>query len=69
MAARVTSEDFLKFQLDNDITVPSNAPIKVLQMGGIVAGGWHVRIAFAFAFPFIKVGLGWLYYSLQTYDL
>lgn len=42
IAASATSGDFMQFQLDNNVCIPSNVVLRVVQMGGVVSTGSHV---------------------------
>ena len=44
MSPGVTTGEFMEFQLDHNVCLPTNVIIREVTMGGVVQGGCHVRI-------------------------
>ena len=42
MSASVTTRQFLEFQLENNVCIPSNVMLREVTMAGVVSGGCHV---------------------------
>ena len=45
MGTGVTTGDFMKFQLENNLCIPTNVILREVTMGGVLLGGCHVSTA------------------------